>query len=103
MTATDIFIAECMIWDGPKSLERKLDQLLGYASWRDTKTAILVFNQTKSFSGVLAKISEVVKGHPNFKRETERAGESATRYVLHHRDDKNRELILSVLAFEVPT
>lgn len=99
----NIFIAECMIWDGPKSLERKLDQLLGYATWRDTKTAILVFNRTKSFSSVLAKIPEVVKAHPNFKRELERGGESASRYVLHHQDDNNRELILTVLAFEIPT
>lgn len=99
----NIFIAECMYWNGPKSLEGKLDQLLGYASWRDTKTAIFVFNRKKNFSGVLERIPEVVKAHPNFKRELERPGETASRYVLHHRDDKNRELILTVLGLEVPT
>ena len=99
----NIFIAECMYWNGPKSLEEKLDQLLGYASWRDTKKAIFVFNRTKSFSGVLEKIPGILKGHANFKRQVECVGESATRYILNHRDDKNRELTVTILAFEVPT
>jgi hypothetical protein len=98
----NIFIAECLFWDGPKSLRNKIDQLLGYASWRDTKTAILVFNRQKSFTDVLAKIPEVVRAHPNFKRQEKFASETSFRFILHHRDDKNRELILTVLAFEVP-
>jgi len=32
-----------MYWDGEKSLLSKIDQLLGYTSWRDTKISILVF------------------------------------------------------------
>ena len=35
----NIFVAECKFWDGPESLKKALDQLLGYATWRDTKTA----------------------------------------------------------------
>ncbi|OWY68940.1 hypothetical protein B7486_23880 [cyanobacterium TDX16] len=99
----NIFIAECMYWDGPKTLKHKLDQLLGYACWRDTKTAILVFNRTKNFSAVVERIPEVVRAHPNFKRELDRLSETASRYLLHHRDDKNKELIVTVLAFEIPT
>lgn len=99
----NIFIAECMFWEGPKSLEKKLDQLLGYACWRDTKTAILVFNRTKNLSAVLAKIPDVVKAHPNYKREQGYKAETGFRFVLRHRDDPNRELVLTVLAFEVPT
>jgi hypothetical protein len=98
----NIFIAECKFWRGPAALTEALDQLLGYASWRDTKTALLVFNREKSFSAVLAKIPEVVKAHSNFKRELSYDSETGFRYVLHHRDDKNRELTLTILAFEVP-
>ena len=32
----NIFIAECKFWKGPESVTRAIDQLLGYASWRDT-------------------------------------------------------------------
>ena len=33
----NIFIAECKFWSGPSGLKKTIDQLLGYASWRDTK------------------------------------------------------------------
>jgi hypothetical protein len=98
----NIFIAECKFWDGPKSLTQAIDQLLGYASWRDTKVALVVFNRGKSLSTVLAKIPETVKAHPNYKRQVEYKPETGFRFVLGHRDDKNRELILTVLVFEVP-
>ncbi|MDR1623222.1 MAG: hypothetical protein LBS00_12720 [Synergistaceae bacterium] len=46
----NIFIAECKFWGGPKLFKETIDQLLGYTSWRDTKTAILLFNKNKDFS-----------------------------------------------------
>lgn len=99
----NIFIAECKFWDGPESFKKALDQLLNYASWRDTKTALLIFNRDRNLTTVLGKIPEVVKAHVNFKRELEYKSETGLRFVLHHRDDKNRELILTVLVFEVPS
>ena len=98
----NLFIAECKFWDGPKSLVDAIDQLLGYATWRDGKLALLLFNRRKDFSAVLGKVAGVVAGHANCKRQVKYEGESGFRFVLHHRDDKNRELILTVLAFEVP-
>jgi hypothetical protein len=98
----NIFIAECKFWKGPASLSGAIDQLLGYASWRDTKTAILLFNRARQFSTVLEKIPGVVTGHSAFKRELGQQGESQFRYILKHRDDPNRELVLAVMAFEVP-
>lgn len=98
----NIFIAECMFWKGQKSLENKIDQLLGYISWRDTKTAILIFNRNRDFSNVLSKISEIVNQHKNFKRQMEYNHETGYRFVLHQPNDKNREMILTVLAFDIP-
>ena len=98
----NIFIAECKFWRGPDSLRRATDQILSYVSWRDTKTALLVFNRGKNFSRVLAQIPEVIKAHPNFEREMPYDSETGFRYVLRHRDDPTRTLILTVLAFEVP-
>jgi hypothetical protein len=48
----NIFIAECKIWRGPKYLTEAIDQLLSYLTWRDTKTAIIVFNRNKGLSAV---------------------------------------------------
>jgi hypothetical protein len=71
----NVFIAECKFWKGEKAFLLTIDQLLSYLSWRDTKTAILVFNRNADFSAVIAKIAESVPTHPNFKRDLGRSGE----------------------------
>lgn len=98
----NVFIAECKFWKGPKAFGDAIDQLLGYATWRDGKAAILVFNRGVETSTVLAGIDSVTKAHSNFKRSADWPHESGFRYVLHCNDDKNRELILTVLVFHVP-
>jgi hypothetical protein len=99
----NVFIAECKFWVGPQSLTEAIGQVLGYATWRDAKLALLVFNRRKDFSAVAAQIPGTVKAHPNCKRQVEYKAETGFRFILHHPDDKNRELLLTVLAFEVPT
>lgn len=98
----NIFIAECKFWAGPAKLTETVDQLLRYASWRDTKTAIFLFNRGRALTGVLSKISPTISGHDNFVREMGYGEETDFRFVLHHRDDPDRELTLTVLVFEVP-
>ena len=98
----NIFIAECKIWNGPKTLLESIDQILGYANWRDTKTAILLFNRNKNFSQILEAIPKTVKSHPKCKHQREYASETGFRFTLGHRDDENRELLLTILAFDVP-
>jgi len=99
----NIFIAECKFWHGAKSFVEAIDQLLGYVQWRDSKTAILLFNRNKNLSDVLKQIPALVKEHPSFKREVKYSSETGFRVVLHHRDDRNREIYLTVLVFEVPS
>ncbi len=99
----NIFIAECKFWKGEKELLRAIDQLLGYASWRDTKTALLVFNRGKDFSSVLEKVSSAAKKHSCFKRDLGQKDETTFRYVFHQPDDVNRELTLTILIFNVPS
>lgn len=101
----NIFIAECKFWKGAENFTETIDQILGYISWRDTKTAILLFNRNKNLSNVLEQIPNIVKTHPNFVRVANNlSGSSETqfRYIMSHRDDANRELMLTVMVFEVP-
>jgi len=98
----NIFIAECKIWRGQKAFLDTIDQLLGYVSWRDTKTAIIIFNRNKDLSAVIAQIPSIVTAHPNCKRQMEYPSETGFRFVIHHRDDVDRDLILTILVFEVP-
>lgn len=99
----NVFIAECKFWNGEKALLETIDQLLGYSSWRDTKTAIVLLNRRKDFSAVLAPLPGIMAKHPNFKKALGKTGDTQFRSLLHHRDDRNRELLLTVMAFDVPS
>ncbi|MBB5356985.1 hypothetical protein HDE76_000167 [Rhodanobacter sp. ANJX3] len=98
----NVFIAECKFWKGPKKFSETIDQLLGYTAWRDTKTAILMFNRGTDTTTVLKGIVETAIAHPNYKRTLPWSHDSGFRYVFHHTGDKNREFILSILVFHVP-
>ena len=98
----NIFIAECKYWDGPKKLTETIDQLLSYSSWRDTKVAVIVFNRNKGFTKVLDAIKSTTKEHPNCKRELDTPSETSFRFIFSHRDDTNRELTLTIMAFDIP-
>ena len=98
----NIFIAECKFWTGPSGLTNAVDQLLSYTSWRDTKTALLIFNRDRKMTTVLEKIPDVMKNHSNFKKELPYESETGFRCILGHRDDLNREITLTILAFDVP-
>jgi hypothetical protein len=86
-----------------KSFLETIKQLLSYLSWRDTKAAVLIFNRNADFSSVLAKIGEIVPKHGNFKRDLGKSDESTFRYVFAQPNDANREITLTVLAFDIPT
>lgn len=98
-----MFIAECKFWKGPKHYEATIDQLLGYSSWRDAKTAILVFNRGTSASTALDGVRARTEAHPNWKRTVDWKHESGCRYIFHHPGDRNRELTVTVLVFDVPS
>lgn len=97
-----VFIAECKNWRGPKNLIDALDQLLGYATWRDTKLALLIFNKRKNLTSVLAKIPIAIREHSSFKKEIFRKEETEFSFIVSHRDDNSRELKLAIMVFEVP-
>lgn len=99
----NIFIAECKFWKGKEYLKKAIDQLLGYTSWRDTKTSILVFNRNKNTSEVLSQIPTVIETHQNFVRKVDCNSETGFRFVMYHKNDKKRELTVTVLVFDIPT
>jgi hypothetical protein len=76
---------------------------LSVPAWRDTKTAVLVFNRNADFTAVLAKIVETMPGVPNFKRDLGKSDETTFHYVFAQPNDASREIIVTVLAFDIPT
>ena len=100
-----ILIAECKIWHGEDGLAKALDQLLQrYVTWRDTKLALLIFSRNQKFSDVVQKISQEIKHHQYFVREENSDSEKAWfRFAVCHPDDRDRELTLTILAFDMPS
>ena len=62
----------------------------------------MVFNRNADFTGVLGKIAAATSEHANFKREVEKPGETMFRDVFGQPSDSNREVTLTVMAFNVP-
>jgi hypothetical protein len=103
----NVFIAECKFWRYPKAFLEAIDQLFRYATWRDTKTAILIFHKQGNFTNVKDKIRSKMLSHPNYLREHEllnsalAENETISSYVLHHPSDKRREIIVTTMGFNV--
>jgi hypothetical protein len=98
----NIFIAECKFWKGAESFKETIDQLLSYTTWRDGKTAIVIFNRNKNTSAVLQQIPGVAKAHPNYRSETTGQAEARFRFIFNQKGDPNRQIILTVMVFDVP-
>jgi hypothetical protein len=72
-------------------------------SWRDTKTATILFNRQKDFSAVLAQLPDATREHPMFVRQVDHRAETAFRFILKNANDSSREFLMTVLAFDVPS
>ncbi|MFW9876568.1 MAG: hypothetical protein ACFFG0_26025 [Candidatus Thorarchaeota archaeon] len=103
----NIFIAECKFWAGPKVLHETIKQLLGYCTWRDTKTAIFFFNKSVNITTILKKIDEEVKKDDNYKgdyniQNVNLKKQGVYGYKFSLPEDKDITLFLTILIFDIP-
>lgn len=106
----NIFIAECGMWAGPQTLSGtdeqggKISQLLErYLTWRDSKTAVILFVDRNSFTDVLEKIPEAVEAHPLYAGQKEQKSMNWWQYSFNRPNDEGNEVDVAVLAFDVST
>lgn len=97
-----VFISECKFWGGEKAFLKTIDQLLGYLTWRDSKTSVVIFVRNKDFTSVLETVKKATPNHPNFVREATQSDESWFNYIFSLPDDPNKELKLAVQLFHIP-
>lgn len=96
------FVAECKMWRGPAELPVAVDQLLSYLTWRDAKTALVIFNrQNSKFSELLEKIPEVLKVHKAFRRFGIQGQKGEWRLSMGAPGDDGREIAVHVFAFNL--
>jgi hypothetical protein len=73
-----------------------IDQLLGYAAWRDTKLAIVMFVKEKGLTQIIERARAALAGHPQFAEALPDADETELRARVRHPDDEDRILDLAV-------
>jgi hypothetical protein len=97
----NVFIAECKLWKGQAYLHDAIDQLLvRYVSWRDEKTALLVFNKNVSgFSDVIIKGMEAVENHPNCLSMIKKRKETSFSYIFRQGEDPDKKIKLELVLF----
>lgn len=96
------FIAECKIWRGQKSFSEAIDQLLSYLTWRDCKTALIVFNKNnKNFSQILELVDDTVAAHPNFISKVDQKDANEWLYKMQATDDETRVVKMNVIFFNL--
>ena len=99
---SNVFIAECKFWRGQKEYLDTITQLLGYLTWRDSKSAIIVFVKNKNLSSVLEITEEVTPNHSNYLGLVDKKEDTWFNYRFHIDGDRNREVKLAVLFFHIP-
>lgn len=97
---TNIFVAECKIWKGIEEFNRAINQLFeNYLTWRDSKTALIIFVKNKDMSNVIRTIRENILNHRYFKKLKGESGETSFSYEMALPQDLDKAVYLQVIAF----
>lgn len=97
-----VFVAECKFWGGEKAYFEAINQLLGYLTWRNTKTSLILFVDNKEISNILKTIEEVTPDHANYVSFLGKTSENWFNYKFHIEGDRNREFLLAVQLYHIP-
>lgn len=96
------FVAECKIWKGKKELLDALEQLLGYLTWKDCKSAIIIFNKHNAkFTELLEKVPEVLRSHQHFVKDSIQSRAGEWRFIFKSLEDELRHVIVHVFIFNL--
>jgi len=96
------FVAECKVWKGEKVVTEAIDQLMGYLTWRDCKSALIIFNKHNSkFSEILQKVPVLLRNHRFFKKDFGSVGDGEWSYVFRSKEDEARLIHLRVFLFNI--
>lgn len=103
-----IFIAECKIWRGKKSLQEAIAQLLSYLTWQDNRVALIVFYKNGDFLSSLQGIPDIVTSFfqerelkLSMDKEYKADVKNVFRFICNHPADRSREIFLTILMLDL--
>ena len=96
------FVGECKIWSGPSGIKSAIDQLLSYLTWRDSKSALIVFNvHNKDFSRILESLPTTLAEHPLFIRDIKYDESGEWQLQMRSLEDQGRRVNVHVFVFNL--
>jgi hypothetical protein len=98
----NVFVAECKFWRGRQKHFETIDQILKYLTWRESKTAIVYFVDSKEIASPLKAIQDSTHEHPCFVAFKNKLDESRFNYEFHLPGDKERIVRTAILCFHIP-
>jgi len=99
----NVFIGEAKFWSGEKAFTEAIDQLFGYAAWRDTKLALVVFVREKGLSTIVEKARAAVEEHPSLGWWKQASEDVELRAEMHWPGDVERLADLNVFLVHTPS
>lgn len=98
---TNVFIAECKLWHGEKELLKAIDQMLvRYITWRDERTAIIIFNKiNQNFSNVLSTAKAAMMKHSLCKELVTENSATSIAYIFKNAEDPHKTIQLELIIF----
>jgi hypothetical protein len=99
---TNLFVAECKFWKGQKNLLESIDQLLGYLTHSDSKTALIIFVDQKELITIISTIKEEIKKHSNFQKYIRDTYEHSLSYEFNLPQDSKKTIKIEVMLFHFP-
>lgn len=95
---SNVFVAECKFWHGTSEFLKAISQLFDrYLTWRDSKTALILFVTNKDFSNVLNTIKSEIINHEYYVNSNGKKGESSFSYVFRLPQDENKKVLLEII------
>ena len=98
----NILVAECKIWKGQVEFSKAIDQLLNYVTFRDTRTALILFVKNRKIRDVIKKAKLTIAKHPCCVKDTCHACDSSFSYIFHTIDDPQSLIALELMLFHYP-
>jgi hypothetical protein len=98
----NLFIAEFKFWSGVRGFIDAIQQLFGYASWRDTKLSLVMFVREKGLTEIIEKARAALEGHPRFVGWQDAANETELRAKMSSPGDERRHADLNVFIVHTP-
>lgn len=99
---SNLFVAECKYWKGQKNLFEAIDQLLGYLTHRDSKTALLLFVEQKDFSSVVTTFRNEIRNHKQFRQHLGDTYNSSASYEFTLPGDREKVILVEVMLYHFP-